>query len=533
MKRKIIIGLISLLIIFVLFQVFNSNNQKSDFELAEASIGKVVKEVSENGQVKKGEEISLAFNSAGKIESVYFQKGDKVKKGEVLAKLNTEKLAIQIQEAKADLKVYEAQLAKLLAGSSKEEIKKYETAVSNAQTLLDNARQNLEDVRETSENNLESSYEDAVVTLETSYLKAYNASNFIDSFQRDYFTDNKQESLTVKEAKSIISDSISDMSDSLKEAKENYDQGKIDITLSLFEEKLDRIYELLSDVRKIADYPSYRNVILSADKTSLDTHKSNINTVLSSVISARQTIESTKITNQSNINTALASVSNAEGDLESAKNSLGLITSSPDEEDVNLYEAQVEKAQTKIDYLSEQIDDSYITAPLDGQISEVVKRQGEMVSAGSKVLGFLPESSFQIEVDIYEEDIVKMDVGNPVEISFIAFPEEVFQGEVFFISPVEKIVDGVVYYEVKIEFKEIPEGIKPGMTADLKIETESKENVLYIPESAIQRKEGKRIAKVFKEGEIEEKEIEIGLEGSDGSVEIISGISEGEKVILE
>jgi RND family efflux transporter MFP subunit len=229
----------------------------------------------------------------------------------------------------------------------------------------------------------------------------------------------------------------------------------------------------------------------------------------------------------------LASVSNAEGDLESAKNSLELIISSPDEEDIKLYEAQVEKAQTKIDYLSEQINDSYIVSPLGGQISEVVKRQGEMVSAGSKVLGFLPESSFQVEVDIYEEDIVKMDVGNPVEISFIAFPEEVFQGEVFFISPVEKIVDGVVYYEVKIEFKEVPEGIKPGMTADLKIETESKENVLYVPESAIQKKEGKRIVKVFKEGETEEREVKIGLEGSDGSVEIISGISEGEKIILE
>ena len=70
------------------------------------------------------------------------------------------------------------------------------------------------------------------------------------------------------------------------------------------------------------------------------------------------------------------------------------------------------------------------------------------------------------------------------------------------------------------------------MTADLVIKTASKENVLIIPEDAIQKKDSKQIAEVFKDGISEDREIETGFFGTNYMVEVISGLEEGEKVIL-
>lgn len=532
MNKKIIISIVILISIFFLYQLFSSKNGEPDFEFTTVSKGNVIKEVSENGQVKKGEKIELGFSSSGKIERIYVGLGDKVGKGKILAKLKTNNFEIQLQEAKSNLKIYEAQLAKLLSGASQEEIQKYETAVLNAQIALDNAEQNLENIKAKANNTLISAYEDAINVLETAYLNSYNAQNFISSFQRSYFTANNQEGLRVKNAKSEITDSVVNMENSLSKAKENSEESATDSALSVFREELSDIYDSLNIIREISEYPDYRDVVSDADKTSLDTYRTNINSALTNVVNSGQNISSIEITNKYNIDTAQSSTLTAQGSLKSVQDNLSAIKAPADEEDINLYNAQIEKAESGIGYLEEQIQQCYISAPIDGQIAEVGKEVGETASINSKIFTLSPEVPYEIEVDIYEEDIVKIDTGDPVEISLIAFPEKVFKGEVFLISPAEKVVDGVVYYEIKIAFKEIPDNVKPGMSADLIIEAESKENVIIVSDDAVYSKGGKEMVRVFEGGEVEEREIKIGLEGSNDFIEITSGLLEGEKVIL-
>ena len=239
------------------------------------------------------------------------------------------------------------------------------------------------------------------------------------------------------------------------------------------------------------------------------------------------------MTNESNINTAKTGVSTAEGSLIAAQDELALITASPQKADVDLYEAQVTKAQSQVEYLENQIQESYLYAPVDGQIIEIKKRTAEMISSGSEIIVLLPTDPFQIEVDIYEEDVVKIDIDNPVDISLVAFPDKIFKGKVISINPAEKLIEGVVYYEVKISLEESPDGVKPGMTVDLIIKAASRENVLIIPEDAIQEKDGKTIVEILKDDAVEEEEIKVGLEGSDNMVEVVSGVLEGEKIILK
>ncbi len=534
MSKKIILLIVGLtLLLIVIFYQLNVKKESEVFDLFEVVRGNVYQEVSEVGQLKKGEEINLAFKTSGRIEKIYVNVGDEIKKWTTLAKMDTKGLEIQLQQAKSDLAIYQAKLDKLLVGASPEEIQKVETAVSNAQVSLGNTQQNLIDVRAESEEDLNAAYEDALNVLDGSYLKIYNAFLVVDSVQETYFYYYDQESIKVRENEEIIKTASDESKSYLDTAQGDPSHENIDLAISEIKELLSQVSSALIIIRDMCEEPSYSSEVSSTNKTSLDTQRTNINTALTNIANSQQTISSTKLTNESNINTAQTTVSTAEGSLTAAEDELALTTASPQKADVDLYEAQVTKAQSQVEYLENQIKESYLYAPVDGQVIEIKKRVGEMVSSVNEIIVFSPADPFQIEVDIYEEDIIKISIDNPVDISLVAFPDKIFEGRIISIDPTEKLVEGVVYYQVKISLEELPDEVKPGMTADLIIKTAFRENVLIIPEDAIQEKDDKTIVEILKDNVVEEKEVEVGLEGSDDMVEVISGVLEGEKVILK
>jgi RND family efflux transporter MFP subunit len=512
MTKKIILPIIIIILLVVIIYQFVLKKEEPTFTLVEVVKGEVFQEVSETGQVQKGDKISLSFKNAGRIERIYVEVGEEVKAGNILAKLETVELNIKLQEAKAALSLVRAQLDKLLAGATQEEIKIAQTEVENKQVALDIARQNLEDA-----------YEDALNTLDAAYLKAYNSQNVADTIQRTYFTAFDQEGIRVKENKTKIETAVSQIKSYLDTAKENPTQENIDSSLFQTKSELSKIFNALKVIRETCEEPNYRNVVSSTNKTSLNTQRTNINTASTNIADAQQTITSKKL-----------AVDTAEGNLQAAEDDLALAAASPRAEDIDYYQAQVDQAQSQVRILENQIQDANLKSPVSGQITEIKKRVGELVqpSLQDAVITFLPADPFEIEVDIYEEDVVKVKIGNLVDISLVPFPGEIFQGKVISIDPAEKLIEGIVYYKVIITFEEMPEGVKPGMTADIVIKTESRENVLIIPEDIIQKKDSKQIVEVFKDGVAEDREIEIGLVGTNEMVEVISGLEEGEEVIL-
>jgi len=534
MNKKIILAIIFVLLLAVgIYQGF-LKEEKPAFTLAEVVRGNISQEIAETGQVKKGEEINLSFKNSGRIEKIYVEVGDEVESGENLAKLETTQLQIQLQEAKAALSLAQAKLDKLLAGASPEEIQVAETAVSNAKIALESAQQSLKDTKAQGEENLNAAYQGALNILDDSYLKIYNAFNIANLIQNTYFITNDQGSIKVRENKDKIKNMMTQAKSYLDMAKADLENENIDFALSEIKKALGETSNALGIIREVCEEPTYRNSISSTDKTSLDTQRGYVNTALTNVTNSQQTISSTKLTNEYNINTAQAKVSTAEGSLIAAQAEFTLLTAEPRQEDVDLYQAQVRQAQAQVKLLENQIGETILLSPTQGQITKINKKVGEMVQPllQDAVITLLPTAPFQIKVDIYEEDVVRMKTGNLVDISLVAFPDQVFQGKIISIAPAEKLIEGVVYYEVIIGFEDFPEGLKPGMTADLIIKTASKENVLIIPEEAIQKRDDKTIVEVLKDGNIEDREIEVGLSGSNDMVEVIFGLEEGEKIIL-
>jgi RND family efflux transporter MFP subunit len=534
MNKKIIILIIAVLVlVFSVYQVF-FKKEKPKFTVVEVVRGTITQEVSETGQIQKGDKINVSFKNPGRIESISAKVGDQVKKGDILAKLDASDLRIQLQEARANFTLNQAQLNKLLVGATAEQIKSAQTAVSNAENAFQNAQQNLKDVTAQAEESLNSSYEDALNTLNDTYLKAYNAQSGAALIQRTYFTGNDQQSTVVKEKRSAIETSVSKIKSYLDAVQASSSGDNVDLNLSQIKNELSNVSGYLKIIRENCEEPGYSSLVSSTDKSSLDTHRSNINTAITNVANAQQTIASTKLANEYNVNTAKTSASSTEGSLLVAKDSLNTLIAPPRQEDVELYQAQVDKAQAEVQILENKIQEAYLKSPVDGQIIEIKKRTGELVQSAlsDAVIILLPTDTYEIEADIYEEDVVKMNIGNEVDISLIAFPEQTFKGKVVSVDPAEKLVEGVVYYKTIIDFEQIPEGVKPGMTADLVIKTASKENVLIIPRGAINKKDGKIIVEVLKGKNIEEREVQIGLEGNNDAVEIVSGLIEREKVII-
>jgi len=528
--KKIVFVLLFLSIIAVFVSYRLTNKSKLSYDFAVVERGDVLQEVSATGGVNRGEEINLGFKQAGTLKEMYVKIGDVVLQGQELAKLETSTINIQLAEAEAALQMSQAKLDKVLAGFSQEDIEVARTAKENAEDAYDWALQNLEDAKTTADENLKSDYEDASNVLDSSYLKAHNASNEMISLCHGSFWVN----YLIKDNKDEVRDYVSKMKTFSDKVKQDSSNQNIDEGLSEFEEYLVKIRDSLQDAKEKLDSPDYFYKISSTEKDSVDTQRSYINTALSNVISSRQTIVSTCTANTISLNTARASASSSWGALNVAKDQLALKTASPREEDVALNMAQVSQSIAKVNLLLQAIRDAILRSPLDGQITEIKSKIGESVQITGYVISLLPAQPFQIEVDIPETDISKIELQDSCRITLDAFPEKEFSGKVIEINPTESVIQGVVYYNLKSSFEADEDGIKPGMTANITITTDSRENVLVLPQRAVIKKDGKRIARVvsnkYKQG-FEEVEVDTGLKGSEGEIEILSGVREGDKVI--
>lgn len=498
-KTRIIIGVIALIIIiigsYLLF--FREKNQK--YSLAKVSRANVVQEVSETGAVKIGEKISLSFKNAGQIEKIIAEVGDEVKEGQDLAELNNTEIALQLREAEAGLRIIQAE--------------KLNTEVS-----LETARQNLEDVKKIADEQLKNAYQSAIANLEDYYLKAYNSSILVGLIKRNYFERGDLEGIIIADNKAIIDTAIEEIKylrDLVIALPRN---ENVDTAISRSKDSLFKIINSLQAIGEMIETSAYHDIVSTADKTLLDNQKTYVNTAYSSVISTQENISSVKTNNTANINNAEQLVREIENKLNNQIN--------------GLFYSKIQQAEARVSLLQNQIQESILKSPAEGKIISINKKAGEFVQTGESAMVFMPENLFQIKADIYEEDIVMVKIGNPVEIKLTAFSDRFFNGKVIAIEPAEKLIEGVVYYELTIDFDEALSEIKTGMTADITIKTDVKENVLSVSTSAIEKRDGKAFVQVLKGGQAEERQIEIGLEGSNDLTEVISGLEEGEEVIL-
>jgi len=523
-RTKIILGIILIIVIFILIPLFKPN--QPTYETGMVKRGDVVEEVSANGMVQAINEIDLRFKTSGTIERILVKVGGIVKKGAYLVSLDSGTVYSQYLQAQASYSQAKAKLDQLLAGTSAEEIKV-------AEQVLKNAKIALQDARDKAENDLNQDHSSALVQLINSSNKCNKAIADLSDIKRTYFIDTTGITTTINEKQGqaeeaflgITSLNIKGAQEYVKVAIDDPTHENINSALSKMWTALQKASDLLEYIKTAINDPIYRNAVSSDDETIINSDATDIGTAFVNITTAQADIANQRISNQVNINAAEATYNKAKVDLEE-------LQASPRGVDVAVYQADVDKYRANLAEYAKKLSDASIVAPFDGMVAKVDAKIGEVITATEKVIvSLISPKGLQIQADVPETDISKVSLTNPVSIVLDALPEKTFTGEILEIDSSKTLIDGVVYYKVKILLLGDEQRIRSGMSGDVTIQTDEKTNALQVPQRAVITKNNQKIVRVLNGNKIEERKVIVGIKGSRGEIEIIGGLTEGEKII--
>ncbi len=474
MSHKKTSAVILLVLLVIGYNVFSGSSDKA--EVFTIKNGNITQKVIVNGKTKAIRDSSLAFEVNGTVKSASVDVGSRVVVGQTLVSLDQGVAYADLLKAKANLESEKARLDELKRGTRPEEIAVSEIEVKNAKTKLDDAQKNL--------------YNRVVDVV----------NNSIDQFFSNPKTSNPQFNLVTNDMQ--LKNSINLGRLKVEAMITSWDSTKID----------SYIPEISSLVDNVASVVNSQTASSGFTQTTIDGYKASISTARTTYITAKETL-----------NTAQSSLALAEQNLSLKKSG-----SAP--EVVRAQEARVLQNEASVASAEVQLAKMTLRSPQNGIITKQDAKVGEIVTPGKVVISVISDSDLEIESNVSEVSIGKVSVGNPVVITFDAFPGEVFQGTVSYIEPGETLVDGVVNYKITVAFAEKYTQIKSGLTSKLEIITGEKKDVLTVPEYAVIKEDTNTFVMKQSGKEFIKVPVEIGLRGQDGFVEVVSGLVDGDVV---
>ena len=202
-------------------------------------------------------------------------------------------------------------------------------------------------------------------------------------------------------------------------------------------------------------------------------------------------------------------------------------------EKITAQQAKVKLAQASVQSIQAQLSKTVLSAPFAGVVTKQTARIGEIVGANEAVVSLLSEAAFEIEVNIPEADIARITTGNKANVTLDAYGRNVkFEAVVQQVDLAGTLIEGVAVYKTILQFVKADERIKSGMTANVDIVADTATDVIFVPQRAVISRDDRRIVRIIVDGKIKEVAVEIGLRGSEGTIEIISGIQEGDEVVV-
>ncbi len=159
--------------------------------------------------------------------------------------------------------------------------------------------------------------------------------------------------------------------------------------------------------------------------------------------------------------------------------------------DAMLQNAQAQVAQNEAAQRQAQVDldHTYIRAPVDGVVVGRNVDVGQTVAASlqAPTLFTIAQDlrNMQVDSNVDEADVGRVKVGQSVTFTVDSFPGRTFTGEVVQIRKAPLVVQNVVTYDVVVSAKNPDQRLLPGMTANVRIVIEEKENVLQVPNAAL------------------------------------------------
>lgn len=240
-------------------------------------------------------------------------------------------------------------------------------------------------------------------------------------------------------------------------------------------------------------------------KLSLNTAQKNYDLTVGVVL------EESKVNAQSGVDSAKAAMNSAQAQIESAQ-------------------AAVSAAQVGIDSAKNNLNNTVVRAPISGYIASRSANKGQMVAQGVEVYAIKATSTIDAEINVTEAIIPYVTVGTKASVAVKTIGKENIEGTVTTVSPVKDAQTGM--YKVSVAIANKDGELKDGMFADITLTIEASVDALTVPSEALLEEEnGTKYVYVANGKKAEKKEVQTGI-ATDEYTEIVSGISEGESVVL-
>lgn len=487
--HKISAGIILVVLIYGIYILSSSlfgSSGETRYVLSRVRTGDITTTVSGTGQVSASNQIELKAKASGKVTVIGARTGDELKAGTIIAKLDTRDIDLSLQSARISLQ-------KLTRPTDA-------TTQIQAENALDDAKESLTKA----ESDLTKAYEDALTSVSSTYVDLPEIINGMSDmlYSTDGFLSDKNApiftgiSLSYKNSAGVNFDiaknNYKENSDTYRNTARTQSTSTIDSLLKSTYDTVSKTADALKNAKLAIDYIKDRvsgqySTSAASAQTNVNSWTTKNNGHLSDLLSAR-----TQIT------TAKNAVESARRNVREKTENLIDIQNGSDNLDIE--SQRINLAQKQLEY------ENYVTrAPFDGVLAKLDVKTNDDVSNGGSIGVFITKQKIA-NITLNEVDASKVRIGQNVELTFDAVDGVTATGTIASVDLVGTVSQGVVTYGAQITFDTEDERVKPGMSVSAIIKTESKENVLSVPQSAIKTRNGKSYVQVASVGRAQREE---------------------------
>jgi HlyD family secretion protein len=467
--------------------------------------GAIVVSVSGSGQVSAFNQVDVKAKASGDVIYIAAQDGQKIRMGALIAQLDAKDAQKSVRDAEISLESSQISLDKL---------------------KIQNSRENMDA-------DLAKSYDDGFNTVSSVFLDLPGIMTGLNDMFFKIYTGTSQwtvdwygglvgvgDQYKASALKENFTDSYNKAKDSYNTNLENYkivSRTSDNATIEALITQTYKTTKLISDAVKNANnYIDFVNgsiqennftapAIITTNKTTLSAYTSKTNTHLTNLLAATTTIKNYK-----------DAFPNSDLDIQSATLSV--------KQKTNAWQDAKDK-----------LADYFIRAPFDGTIAKVNIKKSDSVNTGTVAATLITKTQIA-EISMNEVDVAKIKIGQKATLTFDAVPDLTISGVVADIDAVGTVSQGVVTYNIKINFDTQDDRVKSAMSVSAAIITDTKQNVLTVPNSAVKSQAGTNYVEMFDRPESisnippRKQAVEVGL-SNDSRTEIVSGLKEGDEVV--
>ncbi len=455
--------------------------------------GEVQQLVSAPGHLVGTRRVTLAMQVSGVLAQIDVRAGERVPARTLLARLDTADLELQLQKARASLKIAQDQLAQVKNPSTAQD-------VATARAGLEAAQANYDKLKAGPEAADLAAARAAVASAQAGYEAASKGAST---------TDDQLAAAAAATEKAQVA---------LRQAQAAYDRVASSPNVGMLPQSTALQQATIDYQQALANYQALQATSGADANSRVQQAKSGLEQAQANLTRLQKPASA-------------ADLAAAQLQVIQAQNDLDKLLAGAEANALDIAENQVLQAEVTVKQTQLALDGASIEAPFDGVVLEVRAGAGDVVGANSPLIVFSDPAALEVVGTVVEEDLSQVRAGQAVDLFFDAQPDAAVKGHVARIVPERDATDDRTAYPVAITLDQPVEGLMPGMTVDASIIIAQKSNVLCLPRSIVRAGAGgQAVVQVWQGDHAEQRTVTVGLRG-DVNVEIVAGVTEGEQVV--